>query len=141
MISPQNYASFFENIDSETQIEDYCQFFNENISFKDPFHHVSGIEEVFAIFQLMYENLENPRFKVLEIVSQRNISYMKWEFKFNFKDQKEEQMFFGISRVVFDLDGKALSHEDFWDAAENIYEKIPIISYLIKLVKNRITSQ
>lgn len=140
MISAQNYASFFENIDSQTKIEDYYQFFNKNIDFKDPFHHVIGVEKVFSIFQSMYRNLENPRFKVIEIVSQRNISYLKWEFTFKFKNKTIENKFFGTSRIVFDLDGKALIHEDYWDAAQNIYEKLPIISSLIKFIKKRIVN-
>lgn len=140
MISAQNYASFFENIDSQTKIEDYYQFFNKNIDFKDPFHHVIGVEKVFSIFQSMYRNLENPRFKVIEIVSQRNISYLKWEFTFKFKNETIENKFFGTSRIVFDLDGKALIHEDYWDAAQNIYEKLPIISSLIKFIKKRIVN-
>lgn len=140
MISAQNYASFFENIDSKTNIDDYYLFFNENINFKDPFHSVNGVEKVFSIFQSMYRNLENPRFKVIEIVSQRNISYMKWEFTFKFKNEIQEQNFLGTSRVVFDLDGKALIHEDYWDAAENIYEKMPVISFFIKFIKKRIVN-
>lgn len=140
MINAQNYASFFENIDSKTPLEDYRQFFDERIDFKDPFHHVIGVEKTYDIFQKMYVNLDNPRFKILEIISQRNISYMKWEFSFSFKNDSKKQMFYGTSRIVFNLEGKALIHEDYWDAAENIYEKIPIVSSFVKYVKKRIAS-
>lgn len=138
MISVQNYASFFENIDKDTPIEDYQLFFDKNAMFKDPFHEVKGVERIYDIFQKMYLDLDNPIFKVEEIVENKNISYIKWQFNFYFKNEKEKNSFTGVSRVIFNHDGKAIVHEDYWDAAENIYEKIAFVKHLIKIVKNRI---
>lgn len=138
MISAQNYASFFENIDKDTPLEDYKIFFDVNAGFKDPFHEVKGVEKIYEIFQKMYLNLDDPLFKVQEIVQSNNISYIKWQFSFSFKHEKIQNSFTGVSRVVFNHEGKAILHEDYWDAAENIYEKIAFIKHLIKIVKNRI---
>lgn len=134
------YANFFENINKETTIHEFSTVFDLKAKFKDPFHEVEGIVEIFKIFQKMYENLDNPKFKILETVSDKNISYIRWEFSFSFKKQKEVQSFIGLSRVVFNSENKAIIHEDFWDAGENIYEKIPFISSIIKFVKNKIKS-
>lgn len=138
MISVQNYASFFENIQEDTPIDDYKIFFDLNAGFKDPFHEVKGIERIFEVFQKMYKNLDKPAFKVNEIIQNKNISYLNWQFSFSFKNEKEVNSFVGVSRVVFNHEGKAIFHEDYWDAAENIYEKIPFFKYLIKIVKNKI---
>ncbi|WP_320034163.1 nuclear transport factor 2 family protein [Halarcobacter sp.] len=134
------YADFFENIDKDTSIHEFAQVFDLNAKFKDPFHEVKGLDEIYKVFQKMYENLDNPRFTILDTMSEKNISYIKWEFSFYFKKQLVKQSFIGLSRVVFNSDNKAISHEDFWDVGENIYEKIPFISSIIKFVKNKIKS-
>ena len=137
-MSTKKYALFFENIKKETPIEEYKEIFDLNARFKDPFNEVVGIEEIYEIFQDMYEKLDNPRFKVIEIIEQNSIAYLKWTFKYNFKNNSLENSFEGLSRVEFDKNKKAISHIDYWDAGENVYEKIPILSFFIKLIKRKI---
>ena len=136
----QNYALFFENITKETPIKEYEKVFDINAKFKDPFNDVIGLDKIYDIFQDMYEKLDNPRFKVIEIIEQGDISYLRWIFEFNFKNDSLENSFEGVSRVEFNENKKVISHIDYWDSAENLYEKIPILSFFIKLVKKKIKS-
>ena len=136
----QNYALFFENITKETPIKEYEKVFDINAKFKDPFNDVIGLDKIYDIFQDMYEKLDNPRFKVIEIIEQGDISYLRWIFEFNFKNDSLENSFEGVSRVEFSENLKVISHIDYWDSAENLYEKIPILSFFIKLVKKKIKS-
>ena len=136
----QNYALFFENITKETPIKEYEKVFDINAKFKDPFNDVIGLDKIYDIFQDMYEKLDNPRFKVIEIIEQGDISYLRWIFEFNFKNDSFLNSFEGVSRVEFNENQKVISHIDYWDSAENLYEKIPILSFFIKLVKKKIKS-
>lgn len=133
----KEYASFFETISKTTPIDEYKIYFDENAKFKDPFHEVVGVENIYEIFQKMYKNLDDPKFKIDEIVEGKTSTYIRWYFSFRFKSENIAQRFYGVSRVVF-KNKKVISHEDYWDSAEHIYEKIPFISWVIKLVKNKI---
>ncbi|PLY09688.1 MAG: hypothetical protein C0625_00370 [Arcobacter sp.] len=135
-----NYVSFFENINSFTPINEYEKVLDTNAKFKDPFHEVVGIEKIYFIFQDMYLKLDEPKFKIKEVVEQNNIAYIKWDFEFSFKNNTKEESFEGVSRVEFNEKGKAISHIDYWDTAENLYEKIPILSSFIKFIKRKIKS-
>jgi limonene-1,2-epoxide hydrolase len=134
----EEYASFFENIKEDTKKQEYEKYFSEEVNFKDPFHQIKGIENIYNIFQNMFQNLDNTKFDVTEIVSNKKIAYLKWDFTFSFKNKKEINRFTGVSRVVFDENNKVLIHEDYWDAAHNIYEKFPILSSLLKFAKSKI---
>ncbi|AXH12125.1 nuclear transport factor 2 family protein [Halarcobacter bivalviorum] len=134
----QNYTSFFESINKYTPLKEYAKYFDLNAKFKDPFHEVEGLQNIFRIFLNMYKKLEEPKFKIDEIVENRNIAYIKWTFTFRFKKDKEIQSFEGVSRVVFNEENKVVLHEDFWDAASNLYEKLPFVSLLIRFVKRKI---
>lgn len=137
------YASFFETININTKIEEYEKVFDKDAKFKDPFNEVVGIEKIYNIFQDMYEKLDNPKFKIKEIIEQKNIAYLKWEFIFSFKNSKKIESFEGVSRIEFKQNEegwnkKVVSHIDYWDSSENLYEKIPILSFFIKLIKRKI---
>lgn len=138
MKNTEIYAAFFENIDEQTSINEFEKFIDINASFKDPFHEVKGLHKFYEVFQKMYKNLEEPRFKIEEILENKNVGYIRWIFTFRFKNDSSKQQFTGVSRVIFNSEDKAISHEDYWDAASNIYEKIPIVSSILKYVKNKI---
>ncbi|MAD43277.1 MAG: hypothetical protein CL623_12930 [Arcobacter sp.] len=134
------YARFFEEINKETSLKQYAEIFDKNVQFKDPFHDIEGLEKLYKIFEDMYIKLDNPRFKVKEIIEQNNIAYLKWDFFFSFKNSKKEESFEGVSRVEFDENNKAISHIDYWDSSSNLYEKMPILSFFIKFIKSKINS-
>lgn len=134
------YASFFENININTKINEYEKVLDKNAKFKDPFHEVKGLDKIYNIFQDMYKKLDNPKFKIKEVIEQKDIAYIRWDFIFSFKNSKKIESFEGVSRIEFDSNMKVISHIDYWDSVENLYEKIPILSSLMKLIKRKMQS-
>lgn len=132
------YASFFESINETTPLIEYSKHIELNAKFKDPFHEVEGLQNIFRIFLSMYKKLDEPKFKIKEVVENKNIAYIKWTFTFKFKKEANTQSFDGVSRVVFNSNDKMILHEDYWDAASNLYEKIPVVSLLMRFLKRKI---
>jgi hypothetical protein len=129
---------FFETLHSKTPIENFRNIYDENVTFKDPFNEVEDIASVYKIFVHMYQNLDNPRFVINEYVDKKNIIYVKWDFLFAFKGKKDENSFEGVSRLVVNEQGKVTSHIDYWDAAEHMYEKMPLVGSLLRFIKRKI---
>ena len=134
----RGYANFFESISQETPIEAYSEIFDEKVYFEDPFQKVIGLTKVYGIFQHMFETLHDPHFIVDEIVCGNTSTYLRWTFSYHRSSKHEVEKFTGVSRVQFLETGKVLSHVDYWDAAENIYEKVPILGSVLRLIKQRI---
>ena len=132
------YGDFFENLSKEDTEESYRIFFDENSSFEDPFQKVKGLDAIYKVFEHMYTTLEDPKFTVNEIVENESIAYLKWHFYFKLSKNEEEQSFVGVSRVEFDRLGKVISHVDYWDAASNVYEKIPLLGSLLRMIKRKL---
>ena len=132
------YADFFESISQDTPVEAYADIFDSKICFEDPFQKVIGIEKVYKVFEHMFQSLYAPRFIVNEIVCVKQIAYLRWTFTYQRSYKHPIEKFTGVSRVQFLEDGKVLSHVDYWDAAENIYEKIPLLGFIMRLIKKRI---
>jgi len=43
----------------------------------------------------------------------------------------------GSSHLRFNSDGLVEYHRDYWDASEELYEKLPVIGFVLKALKKR----
>ena len=137
-MNKETLASFFETLHEEVSLEAFGTIYDDAVVFKDPFNDVKGISALYRVFQEMYQSLDNPRFIIHEYVEHQDIAYVKWDFIFNFKNDTTEHRFTGVSRLEMNAEGKIVSHVDFWDAAEHIYEKIPLLGSLLRFAKRKI---
>jgi ketosteroid isomerase-like protein len=112
------------------------------IQFKDPFNEVQGQAAVQAIFEHMFEQLHEPRFVVRERILQGHRAFLTWDFLFRFKryDTVSQQIIRGATYLEIDARGKVTLHRDYWDAAEELYEKLPWVGGLMRWLKARARS-
>jgi hypothetical protein len=127
-----NYCEFFASLTSDFKDETFYEFFAPHAVFEDPFQRVCTIEEIITVFRHMYTTLNNPRFIIKESMSHEKSGYIRWEFIY------DTNRFEGVSHVVFNDEGLVVSHRDFWDAASNVYETIPLLGSLLRLIKHKI---
>lgn len=137
-MNKQNIKFFFETLIPDTSLADYEKIYAQNVYFKDPFNQTYGVQAVYEIFQDMYKKLDVPTFEVLECICEGDVCYVKWNFSFCFKGETKKQCFEGISRMQYDDAKKIISHVDYWDSAEHVYEKIPLLGSIISLIKKRL---
>ena len=120
-------------------VSQLAQYYAASAYFKDPFNEVRGLVAVQRIFDHMYVALDNPHFVVTSSVLQGDQCFLVWDFKFRFKrfDKQTEQTVRGTSHLRFDADGNINFHRDYWDAAEELYEKLPLVGSLMRWLKKR----
>lgn len=138
LVRAREYAEFFEALSAEDLQESYEDFFDEHSYFEDPFQKVYGIDAIYKVFENMYKTLHEPRFVVEEIISEGAVAYLRWNFIYKLSKNAEEQSFVGVSRVEFTPEGKVVRHVDYWDAAQNVYEKIPLLGAVLRFIKRKI---
>ena len=117
-------------------------FYTADASFKDPFNEVRGLPEVQRIFSHMYVALDNPRFVITGRVVDGAQCFLVWEFRFAFRNFHKgvEQVVRGGSHLLLAPDGRIQAHRDYWDAAEELYEKLPLVGGLMRWLKKRANS-
>lgn len=134
----QSYCEFFTTLDANFPLEKYCEVFDADAYFEDPFQKVNGVENIYNVFQHMYETLVEPSFEIIESVQDDRLLYIRWHFRFKMKQDAEFETFVGVSRVMFNDAGKAISHIDYWDAASHVYEKIPLLGSILRWIKGKV---
>lgn len=134
-------VQWFEHL-TPASVQQLSRFYAVDARFKDPFNDVQGVPAVEAIFVHMFEALIAPRFVVTGRVAQGTQCFLTWEFRFCFRNfhQGQEQVILGASHLVFDGAGKVHLHRDYWDAAEELYEKLPWVGSLMRWLKRRANS-
>ena len=131
-------VAFFESL-SPDSLSKLGTFYTSSAYFKDPFNEVRGLVEVRGIFSHMYEALDKPRFVVTDSIAQGDQCFLTWNFEFYFKnfDPSTLQTIRGSSHLKFTEDGLVDFHRDYWDAAEELYEKLPWVGGLMRWLKKR----
>jgi steroid delta-isomerase len=132
-------AAYFESI-TEAKLPQLRNFYAPDAYFKDPFNEVRDVASIEQIFAEMYVSLHDPRFVVHSKVEQRDEAFLTWDFNFRIKKYKPDvtQTIRGSSHLKFDEQGRVCYHRDYWDAAEELYEKLPLVGALMRFLKKRV---
>ncbi len=131
-------VDFFETLSPE-RLATLDAVYADDARFKDPFNEVRGVPAIRRVFEHMYVSLHEPRFVVTQRVVDGAQCFLVWEFRFRMRrfDTRTEQVIRGGSHLLLASDGRIAEHRDYWDAAEELYEKLPLIGGLMRWLKAR----
>ena len=134
----QRIVTLFEGL-SSADLPRLDQVYTDDARFKDPFNEVQGVAAIQRIFEHMFESLDNPHFIIRDAIVQGPQCFLSWDFVFRMKRfRREEQLIRGGSHLVLDENGRIRDHRDYWDAAEELYEKLPVVGALMRWLKARV---
>ena len=131
-------VTFFETL-TPGSVAGIGQIYDLQARFKDPFNEVTGVPAIERIFDHMFASLHEPRFVVTQQVVQGDQCFLTWEFRFRFRSYRptQPQVILGASHLVFAATGLVTLHRDYWDAAEELYEKLPVLGGAMRWLKRR----
>ncbi|WP_298833649.1 nuclear transport factor 2 family protein [uncultured Piscinibacter sp.] len=133
-------VAMFESI-SAADVARLGDFYAGDARFKDPFNDVQGVPAIQRVFAHMFAALDEPRFVVSDIVVDGDQCFLTWDFLFRFKRfSRVPRAVHGSSHLRFDAQGRIALHRDYWDAAEELYEKLPLVGGLMRWLKRRANS-
>lgn len=129
---------FFETLTAHS-VAEVDRHYAATARFKDPFNDVTGTAAIARIFAHMFQTLSTPRFVVTERIAQGPQGFLCWEFHFSHPrlHQGRPQTIRGASHLVFNAQGQITLHRDYWDAAEELYEKLPVLGSLMRWLRKQ----
>ena len=122
---------WFESLTPAT-LDQLPGFYTEQARFKDPFNAVQGVPAIRAIFEHMFQALDQPRFVIHDVIVQGDQCFLTWDFHFRLKQRGTAITIHGGSHLKLDANGRITLHRDYWDAAEELYAKLPLIGALMR---------
>jgi hypothetical protein len=86
----------------------------------------------------MFDTLQAPRFQVTSRMAEGREGWLAWDFTFTSGGKR--QLVRGATHLLFDEEGRIASHRDYWDPAEELYEKVPVLGTLMRWIKRRLAA-
>jgi steroid Delta-isomerase len=115
--------------------------YDEQATFKDPFNDVRGRAAIDRIFRQMFDDLREPRFVTLTAASEGDEAHLTWELRFRRKGHGEPMTIRGATHLRYSARALVVMHRDYWDAAEELYEKLPVLGVLMRALRRRLSTR
>jgi ketosteroid isomerase-like protein len=130
-------VQFFETL-KLVSLAGLDRVYTEDARFKDPFNDVQGMPAIRAVFEHMFATLIDPRFTVLDAVTEGDQAFLTWDFSFRRRRGGAALRIHGATHLRFAADGRVALHRDYWDAAEELYAKLPVLGALMRWLQKRL---
>ena len=133
-------VKFFERL-VPADAERIGEFYAADATFRDPFNDVRGVAEISRVFRHMFDELADCRFVITETITSDAGALLVWDFTFRMRKWRPDtvQTIHGATHVKFSPDGKVAYHRDYWDAAEELYAKLPLIGPVMRFLQRRLS--
>ena len=130
------YIRLFEELSLEL-IDGIEDFVSVDIKFKDPFNDIIGLDTFRRLLVKMLDDVRGLKFEVTHRAWNQDVLFLRWSFQGQVKglDYWKVQ---GMSEINFNDQGLVCQHIDHWDAAEQFYEKLPLIGTILRFIKRRL---
>ena len=121
----------------KSNLDEIENFYDANVSFKDPFNEIKGIEKLRQIFNHMFENLENPHFVFIDTIENEREIFITWDFflKLNEKEYKIH----GSTHLKLNEKNRIYYHRDYWDVGEEVLLNVPIVRSLYGFFRRKLS--
>lgn len=141
-VAVNRLAQLYEQLSPE-MLPQLVQCYASAARFKDPFNDLQGTAAILRVFEHMFATLEQPRFIVTQRIVQGDQAFLVWEFYFRLRHKRvrDEQFIRGTTHLQFDPQGLVALHRDYWDTAEELYEKLPLLGTLMRWLRRQMASK
>lgn len=144
-VSPQQaglarYIAALERLTPET-LPELRLVTAPHVRFKDPFHDVSGRGAMLAVFERMFHDVQDLSFSVHHscLAADGETALLRWTLSGRVRALSGRPWTVeGMSEVRLDAGGLVTAHIDYWDAASSLYEHLPVIGWVLRLIRRRI---
>jgi hypothetical protein len=114
------------------------ELYSDDVEFQDPFHRIAGLPALRQYLAALYAQVEACSFKFEEGVTQGNESVLMWTMFL-----KHPRLNGGLVVAVpgsthIRFRDKVSYHRDYFDAGAMLYEQLPLIGSVIRIIKRRV---
>jgi steroid delta-isomerase len=114
-------------------------FYAPSARFKDPFNTVNSRDGIRRIFAHMFSKLQQPQFLIHEQLLDGRQAFLTWDFGFYLHGK--HYVLHGGSHLHYDEHGMVIDHRDYWDSAEELLHKLPLIGAPLRWLRRQLSVQ
>lgn len=116
------------------------EIYTPEVFFRDPVHELKGLPALSDYYGRLYQGVVSCHFEFESEVSDGAQAMLVWIMRFQHCRFRRGEMLDlrGVSHLKFGTDGKVFDHHDYFDMGAFIYERVPLLGSVIRMIKNRL---
>ena len=131
----QRFEQFYENL-SLASLASLDDIYHPEIAFMDPISKHQGLVSVTEYFKKLLENTTYCNCKIQTIIGADNQFAITWKMRYSHPklNSGREIIVDGITHLEQQQD-LIIVHRDYFDVGQMIYEQVPILRSVVKIIK------
>ncbi len=116
------------------------EIYAPEVIFRDPVHELHGLAALRDYYARLYSGVLSCEFEFESELTDSPQAMLVWIMRFEHRQFRRGEMLDlrGVSHLKFNDDGKAVYHHDYFDMGAFIYERVPVLGSVIRLIKSRL---
>lgn len=125
---------------SPEKIEVLDQFYDSETVFQDPAVKLKGLNQLKKYYAAVYKNVKSIQFEFHDIQKTPTSYFAIWTMTLSASGLNSGKKFSveGMSVLEFNKKELVTFHRDYVDLGAMVYEKLPVLGKLIKVVKKQL---
>jgi hypothetical protein len=134
------FEAFIADLSTTSVKSDIRKVYAPKLFFNDTLKTIRDVDTLEKYFLTSDDAMASYGLKVEQTISTPEGVFVRWRMDVMFRrfHKGEVQSSIGISHIRFDKDGRVVYHQDYWDAASGLFEKIPVLGACIRAIKRRL---
>jgi len=137
----QTFATFFSSFAPGRVDELLHLTYSQDVYFNDTLKTVRGRANLAHYLRESAAAVEDCRVTIEDSTRTADGDYLvRWKMMIRFKKLRRgvDTWTVGVSHLRFDAEGRVAYHQDYWNAADGIYEHVPLLGWMIRALKRRL---
>lgn len=133
----EQLCEFYRDFDS-SKINQLGDIYANNVVFRDPIHQLSGLPALTRYFRHVCSDGPS-HFEITERLTQGERTFLRWHMHYSHpKLASGKPLILVGGSLLTVVNKKIVSHEDFYDMGQMIYQHLPVIGWAIKKVNQHL---
>lgn len=111
--------------------------YGEEVEFQDPFHRIIGLPALRRYFAALYAQVECCSFVFEEEMVQGNRAVLMWTMSLTHPRLNGGAPVTVPGCTLIRFRDQVFYHRDYFDAGAMLYEQLPLIGMLVRVIKSR----
>lgn len=133
----EKLVRIYENPNS-ADLDGLREIYSQDICFENPVHGIQGLDELVSHFEMLCQNVDRLRFKLHRSIISSDGIFLSWTMILEHESIRRGQVIRveGASYLKY-RDDKVYYHRDYFDLGAMVYENVPILGGIIRLIRTR----
>lgn len=135
------FRSFFGEMKAADIEQRVAQTYAPDVFFNDTLKTVRGLQHLQHYLRDSAEASEAVRAEVVEVTRTGHGDYLlRWKMMIRFKRfaKGRDTWSIGMTHLRFDDAGRIAYQQDYWDAADALFQYVPVLGWGIRAIKRRL---